>query len=85
MKTMAILNVCVAAYDYTAQDEDELTVAENDVLYVFDNSDSDWWKVSRSLEGTEVGLLPSNYLEPVIDAINSIDGPNKAHAGCLRL
>jgi hypothetical protein len=63
-----IQNICLALYDYTAQDPDELTVSENTVLLVLDASDPDWWrvKVAGDEEQAHVGLVPSAYLEEVI-------------------
>lgn len=47
-------------YNYTAADEDELTVKKDDVLLVLAMYDDGWWLIKR---GTSSGLVPANYLE----------------------
>lgn len=47
-------------YNYTAADEDELTVKKDDVLLVLAMYDDGWWLIKR---GTNTGLVPANYLE----------------------
>nr|CAD7598606.1 unnamed protein product [Timema genevievae] len=55
------VKVVRALYKYTAQNPDELSFQEGDLLYVFDEvTDSNWWKARC---GTETGLIPSNYVE----------------------
>ena len=49
-----------AVFDYQAEEEDELSFLEGDILYVVDSSDPDWWKARcRGVEG----LVPSNMVE----------------------
>ncbi|CAD6924658.1 unnamed protein product [Tilletia controversa] len=66
---MAYVAYCKALYDYAAQAADELTLAEDDVLYVLENDDAEWWKAKvrnpDAPEGEEdkVGLVPANYVE----------------------
>lgn len=65
---MPFLKVCVALYDYEANTEEELTIKENDVLYVLEDDDPEWWKAKlKTTDPNEllVGLVPSNYVEPV--------------------
>lgn len=50
-----------AQYRYNAQQADELSFEEGDLLYVFDmSSDPNWWKARC---GRRSGLIPSNYVE----------------------
>ncbi|KAE8231680.1 hypothetical protein CF326_g3298 [Tilletia indica] len=65
---MAYVAYCKALYDYAAQAPDELTLTEDDVLYVLENDDAEWWKAKvrnpDAPEGEEkVGLVPANYVE----------------------
>lgn len=47
-------------YNYSAADDDELTVKKDDVLLVLAMYDDGWWLIKR---GTTSGLVPANYLE----------------------
>merc|ERR1712013_673392 len=49
-----------AIYDYTAEEEDELSFLVGDILYILDQSEDDWWKAR--CKGKE-GLIPSNLVE----------------------
>ncbi|CAN8005629.1 unnamed protein product [Ixodes hexagonus] len=50
-----------ALYKYNAQQPDELSFEEGDLLYVFDmTSDPNWWKARCDRKS---GLIPSNYVE----------------------
>lgn len=50
-----------ALYKYNAQQPDELSFEEGDLLYVFDmTSDPNWWKARCDRRS---GLIPSNYVE----------------------
>ncbi|KAI9277376.1 hypothetical protein BY458DRAFT_504776 [Sporodiniella umbellata] len=66
---MKYVQVSKAVYDYEARTEDELTVKENDILYVIEKEDDDWWKAElKQVSGEEtgpVGLVPAQYLEQV--------------------
>lgn len=48
-------------YDFNADGEDELSVAEGDRLIVLERDSDDWWKV-RDSEGRE-GVVPAQYVE----------------------
>lgn len=50
-------------YDYDAQQEEELTIKEDEILVLYENDDPDWYLV-KSRNG-DIGLAPSNYVETV--------------------
>ncbi|XP_022253569.1 osteoclast-stimulating factor 1-like isoform X3 [Limulus polyphemus] len=55
------VKVVRALYRYSAQQPDELSFEEGDILYILDMiTDPNWWKAS--CDG-KVGLIPSNYVE----------------------
>ena len=50
-------------YDFMAQGDDEVTVADGDEVIVLDDTQSEeWWKVRRVKNGKE-GVVPSSYVE----------------------
>ena len=50
-------------YEFMAQGDDEVTVAEGDQVIVLDDQQSEeWWKVRRLKNGKE-GVVPSSYVE----------------------
>ena len=51
---------CIALYDYTAQDDEELTIEKNQKLTVL-NSDGPWWLVTN--DRGKQGLVPCNYVK----------------------
>jgi hypothetical protein len=51
----------VALYDYDPAEEGELSIRENDQLYVLDESDPDWWLVKHIHKSGE-GLVPATYV-----------------------
>ncbi|CAG5126246.1 unnamed protein product [Candidula unifasciata] len=55
------LEKVVAIYDYQAVKPDELSFAENAVIYVINKNDDGWWE--GVMEG-HTGLFPYNYVEP---------------------
>jgi hypothetical protein len=58
-------------YEFMAQGDDEVTVAEGDEVIVLDDSKSDeWWMVRRLKNGKE-GVVPSNY----VDIIGTVPAP----------
>lgn len=66
---MSFIGVYKALYAYAPQSSEELSVEENDILYLLEKSDvDDWWTVKKRVVGPDaeepVGLVPSNYIEP---------------------
>lgn len=65
------IGVYKALYDYPAQAEEELTIQQDDLLYLLEKLDiDDWWKAKKRVlpvgdEEVEepVGLVPANYIE----------------------
>lgn len=50
-------------YDFMAQGEDEVTVADGDEVIILDDSRSeDWWQVRR-VKNNKEGVVPSSYVE----------------------
>jgi len=54
---------CKAMYNYTAQDDDELTIRKGDVITII-KEHSEWWE--GELNG-RVGVFPANYVQKVED------------------
>ncbi|KAL3108428.1 hypothetical protein niasHT_015350 [Heterodera trifolii] len=56
--------IAVAAFDYTAQHEDELTFKLGDIIEVVDHSDSLWWKGRKKGQPEQSPLLfPANFVQ----------------------
>lgn len=64
---MKYLNICSALYDYTAQNEEEISFKAQDVLYILEKEDPDWHKAQLKVANTDgpIGLIPANYIEKV--------------------
>ena len=65
---MSFIDISRAIYAYTAASADELSIEENNLLYVLEKGDDDWWKVKKKVEGDDdgpIGLVPRNYLVQV--------------------
>ncbi|KAI7724311.1 hypothetical protein KC322_g4 [Hortaea werneckii] len=68
--TMVFVDVVRALYDYPANSAEELTISENDILFVLEKStEDDWWKCKRKAASDDddepEGLVPNNYVEKV--------------------
>ncbi|CCF49813.1 hypothetical protein NDA11_004326 [Ustilago hordei] len=72
----------IAMYDFEAQGDDELTVAENEHLIILEKENDDWWKV-RNDAGQE-GVVPASYVE-ASDAAASEAGASSASASAAAL
>lgn len=54
-----------ALYDYEAQDSDEVSFAEGDLIFEVNSIDGGW--MTGRVERTgQVGMLPANYIEQVM-------------------
>lgn len=54
-----------AIYDYEAQDSDEVSFAEGDVIFEVDSIDAGW--MTGRVERTgKTGMLPANYVEQAL-------------------
>ncbi|KIK65293.1 hypothetical protein GYMLUDRAFT_93957 [Collybiopsis luxurians FD-317 M1] len=61
------LAVLKASYDYDPQSDDEIAIKENQLLFLQERTDEDWWKVKikgeSQEEDTPAGLVPAAYVE----------------------
>ncbi|EGN93071.1 hypothetical protein SERLA73DRAFT_127012 [Serpula lacrymans var. lacrymans S7.3] len=61
------LAVLRASYDYEPQSEDEIAIKENQMLFLLERTDDDWWKVKvrgeTQDEESPSGLVPAAYVE----------------------
>ncbi|KAH7879771.1 uncharacterized protein C8R40DRAFT_1083169 [Lentinula edodes] len=61
------LAVLKASYDYEPQSDDEIAIKENQILFLKERTDEDWWKVKIKGESqdqsTPTGLVPAAYVE----------------------
>ncbi|KAH9951730.1 hypothetical protein B0H21DRAFT_684274 [Amylocystis lapponica] len=55
-------SVVKALYEYDATQSTELTVREDELLYVY-GQDADWLLVQSQTDDSKVGYVPSNYVE----------------------
>ncbi|KAG0176379.1 cytoskeletal protein binding protein [Apophysomyces sp. BC1021] len=63
---MKYVQICQALYDYESRTPDELSIKEDDILYVLEKEDEDWWRAELKQHSDEapgpIGLVPANYL-----------------------
>lgn len=52
-------------YDYTANNEDELSFSKGQLINVLNKDDADWWQ--GEINGM-TGLFPSNYVKMTTDS-----------------
>ena len=61
--------VARAVYDWEAQNHEELSFKEADILLITDDSDPDWWTASQkpvdTFQEVLTGLVPVTYVEEV--------------------
>lgn len=67
---MVFLGIYRAVYDYAPRSDNELAIAEGDLLFVIEKSgEDDWWRAKKKAENEDEdepeGLVPNNYLEEV--------------------
>lgn len=66
---MVFIGVYKAIYDYTPQAENELAIAEGDLLFVLEKGDDGWWKAKKKAQSEDEeepeGDIPNNYVEEV--------------------
>ncbi|KAG2209836.1 hypothetical protein INT47_001985 [Mucor saturninus] len=55
-------NVAVALYDYAAEEDNEISFNEGDVITQIEFVSDDWWQ-GLAANGKNVGLFPANYVE----------------------
>ncbi|KAJ2769196.1 actin binding protein, partial [Coemansia nantahalensis] len=53
-----------AVYDYDAQDADELSFKDGEIIYSVDQLDPGWW-AGESEDGLRRGVFPSNFVEMI--------------------
>jgi len=62
---MAYITIARAIYDYEPQDEGEIALKENEIVYIFEKDTEEnegWWRGKNKEQSTE-GLFPSSYVE----------------------
>jgi actin cytoskeleton-regulatory complex protein SLA1 len=67
-RKMPFIDVVRAIYAYSPQSTDELSIEENDLLYVLEKGEDSWWRVKKKISGDDdgpEGLIPENYVEQV--------------------
>ncbi|KAF8529197.1 hypothetical protein BU17DRAFT_36962 [Hysterangium stoloniferum] len=63
--------VLKALYDYEPTSEDELQIKEDQILFLVEKTDDEWWKVKHKPDSQEdetapSGLVPASYLEEAV-------------------
>ncbi|KAI9246204.1 SH3 domain-containing protein [Sporodiniella umbellata] len=54
-----------ALFEYTTDQQDELSVKEGEILRITNKENADWWIAERLNHSKSFGLVPSNFLEHV--------------------
>ena len=54
--------IWIAEYDLECNREDELSLTKGELIYVFEKSESGWWK--GRCDDERAGWLPASYLRP---------------------
>ncbi|XP_028411758.1 osteoclast-stimulating factor 1-like [Dendronephthya gigantea] len=62
------VQVVRALYRYEAQQKDELSFEEGDVLYIIHKAEEGWWQARVK---NKVGLIPSNYVEAHTESVEN--------------
>ena len=69
---MPFIDIARALFAYSSQSTDELSIEEDDFLYVLEKGEDDWWRVKKKVDGDDdgpSGLVPRNYLEEVFPSV----------------
>jgi len=53
----------LALYSYESQNNEELTINEDEPLEIFEKDDEDWWLVKNA--NGQLGFVPATYVEEV--------------------
>jgi hypothetical protein len=64
-------------YEFMAQGDDEVTVAEGDEVIVLDDSKSDEWWVVRRIKNGKEGVVPSSYVD-IIGTVTPMSPPSSS-------
>ncbi|ETW83601.1 hypothetical protein HETIRDRAFT_155103 [Heterobasidion irregulare TC 32-1] len=67
----------VALYDFAAQGDDEMSVAEGEALWIVERDGDEWWKC-RNAKGEE-GVVPASYVE--VRGASGCAGPAPSGSG----
>jgi hypothetical protein len=71
-------------YDFQAETEEELTISENDEIWVLDYvSSEEWWRVQRD---DQVGIVPASYVRVCLSlsTLNGMDWTRRIVIGSDR-
>lgn len=60
--SISLQRVYKALYDYEAQDSDEVSFAEGDMIFEVNSIDGGWM-TGRVQRTGQMGMLPANYIE----------------------
>lgn len=61
---MSYTNVCVSLYDYTAQNDEELSFQADSILYIINESEPGWFYAVDKLS-QQHGIVPANYIQEI--------------------
>lgn len=62
-KENTVYKLAIAIFDYTPQHLDELFFKTGDIIEVFDQTDSQWWKGRKHGTDSAPLLFPYNYVQ----------------------
>ena len=69
----------VAAANYDAADEDEMSFSARDEMLVHRQDEDGWWLASRLVDGTS-GYVPATYMKPLLQLRTELAGDTTALA-----
>ncbi|KAF5369879.1 hypothetical protein D9758_001079 [Tetrapyrgos nigripes] len=63
--SLPYLAVLKVSYDYDPQSDDEIAVKEDQIVFLLERTDDDWWKVKvkNADDNGPAGLIPAAYVE----------------------